>query len=286
MPSAENHIAPESAAIAKSVRDLLLRKGIAKRSQSKKLKEILNLSLSQAHRKMNGSSNWELSQIKQVADFFGEPFESFHTMFSSPIATGDEDMVPAIFAIEGRKLRCLVRIGASLHTVRNVDYVASKADGDEWQVYEAASALESGKYYKVKKLELSLKQTRKLTVAVLDDDEGSADNLCEYLNETGFHAEAFYDIETLSQVVTEKPFDAYVIDWLIGGKTAEALIKLIRTDESIDAPIFLLTGEITTGRAHESEVARIIIDYNVSLYEKPTRLPIIAAKLSKALGIA
>jgi DNA-binding response OmpR family regulator len=127
-----------------------------------------------------------------------------------------------------------------------------------------------------------------LTVAVLDDDEGSADNLCEYLNETGFHAEAFYDIDTLSQVLSEKPFDAYVIDWLIGSKTAESLIKLIRSSETqnLEAPIFLLTGEITTGRAHESEVARIIIDYNVSLHEKPTRLPIIAAKLSKALGIA
>jgi DNA-binding response OmpR family regulator len=154
-------------------------------------------------------------------------------------------------------------------------------------VCEASAATDNVKYYKVKKLELTLKETQKLSVAVLDDDEASADSLSEYLAEVGFHADAYYDLETLIQEVTEGPsgqFDAFVIDWLISGRTAESLIQVIRGKENHKTPIFLLTGEISTGRALESDVARIIMNYNVSLHEKPTRLSIIAAELSKTLG--
>lgn len=286
MSPIDNLASSESAAIAKSVRDLLLRKGIPKRSQCKKLKEILALSLSQAHRKMNGSSNWELAQIRQVADYFDEPFDSLNTIFSAPTPSTEAILTPAKFFIESRELPCLVSIGAPLHTTRNVDYVASQSEGGEWKVVESALAHHDVTYYKVKKLELSLKQARQLTIAVLDDNEVSADNLCDFLLETGFHAEAFYDIDTLEQEMAEKPFDGYVIDWFVGEKTAESLIQLIRTKKGQLTPILLLTGEIITGRAREIEVARIIMEYNVLLQEKPTRLPIIAAELSKVLGVA
>jgi len=288
MSSTDRIIDTESAEIAKSVQNLLLRKGIQKRGQSKKIQEILGLSLSQAHKKLNGSSNWDLAQIRQVADYFGEPFNSLNTMFAAPTSLAEEVLLPAKFCIEARELPCLVCIGAPLHTIKNVNYVASKTKDDQWRVIEAVAAQDNAvAYHKVKKLEISVKQDRQLSVAVLDDNEVSADNLCDFLLEIGFHAEAFYDKELLAHEIEEKPFDAYIIDWLIGQTTAESLIQLIRAKEGHPAaPIFLLTGELTTGRAHESEVARVLVEYDVSIQEKPTRLPIIAAELSKALGTA
>ena len=288
MSSLHSEIDPESATIAKNIHELMLRKGIPKRSQSKKLKEILNLSLSQAHRKMNGTSNWELSQIRQVADFFGEPFDSFGSLFSAEARQANEPLSAGLLVIESRELPCKVQIGALLHTTKNVEFVARHSDNGVWVITEACKATTNDTYYKVKKLELVFKQIRKLSVAVLDDYEASADSLSDYLNATGFHADTFYDIDTLSQAVAEgrqEQFDAFVIDWWVGGKTAESLIQLIRAKEDPTVPILLLTGEMVTGRASESDVARMIVEYNVSLYEKPTRLPIIAANLSKALGV-
>jgi CheY-like chemotaxis protein len=276
----------QSTAIAKSVRDLLIRKGVPKRSQSKKLMEILGLSLSQAHRKLSGSSNWDLVQIKQVADYFGEPFTSLNAIFSEPPASSEKTSIPATFFIEGRELPCFVCVGAPLQTIRNVEYVASKTKENEWRVIETAAAQDHAMYHRVTKLEIALKQAQQLLIAVLDDNEASADNLSDFLVETGFHAEAFYDLDTLAQEIAERTFDAYVIDWLIGQTTAESLIQLIRAKQGRPAPIFLLTGEIDTGRALESDVARVIVEYDVSLQEKPTRLPIITAELSKALGIS
>jgi CheY-like chemotaxis protein len=283
---AEGRNSSESIAIAQSVRNLLIRKGIPKRAQCKKLKEILGLSLSQAHRKMNGASNWELAQIRQVAEYFQEPFDSLNSTFLTPSLPPDEASTPATFILNGRELACLVCIGAPLKTTRNVDYVALKTNDNEWRVIESIIANDRAIYHKVKKLEISLKQAQQLAIAVLDDNEASADNLSDFLVETGFHAEAFYDLETLEQELAERLFDAYVIDWLIGECTAENLIRLIRSKEGRPSPIFLLTGEITTGRAHESDVARVILEYGVTLQEKPTRLPIIVAELSKELGIS
>ncbi len=50
------------------------------------------------------------------------------------------------------------------------------------------------------------------------------------------------------------------------------------------APIFLLTGEVASGRADEDELARVIIQLDVQCREKPVRLPTFTAELHKALG--
>jgi DNA-binding response OmpR family regulator len=114
--------------------------------------------------------------------------------------------------------------------------------------------------------------------------------LTEFLVEVGFHVETFYDLETMIQEVSErqsiggKLYDAYIVDWLVGRVTSEKLIQLVRSNEIKQTPIFLLTGELMTGRALESDVVKAIIKYGVSLHEKPSRLPVIAAELKKILS--
>jgi hypothetical protein len=45
----------------------------------------------------------------------------------------------------------------------------------------------------------------------------------------------------------------------------------------------VLTGELTTGKASESEISQVIRDYDVTCFEKPARLGILVADLSKRL---
>lgn len=289
MPVEITAIDPDSALISSNIRALLTRRGIPKKSHSKKLKEILNLSLSQTHRKLNGSSNWELAQVRRVAEYFNEPVEQLSRLLVSSEKQPEQNYFQAVFFLENRELPCVILVDGPLHSIRRHDYVAYKNASSDWCVCESVNAVDNVKYFKIRELKLVLKETPKLSVAVLDDDEASADNLVEYLIEFGFHAEAFYDQETLIQITEGSEtdghkIDAYVIDWLINGKTSENLVKAIRSSKNSESPIFLLTGEIATGRVRESDVARIIIDYDVSLHEKPTRLSIITAELSKTLG--
>lgn len=276
----------DSASIARSVRDLMAKNGIPTRKQSKELSLILELSFSQAHRKLQGSSPWALDQLKKVTDHYKEPLSTLGMTFAyietSPVKG---EIQEAIFVIGQRELPCLAWVGSPLQTARHVEFVAIKNAG-VWRVVETAAAPENAILYKVEKVEISMKQARVLSIAIIDDAKDSADNLRDYLNEIGFNASSFYDAATFQAAMQKTVFDGFVIDWLLGTHTAEPLIRLIRSSENALAPIFLLTGELLTGRADESEVARVILQFNVACQEKPTRLPIIAAELSKTLGLA
>lgn len=274
-----------SAAVAQSVKDLMLRKGTPDRQLSKKLSEILELSYSQAHRKLSGGVEWAFGDLVIVANYFGEtvsPIRFSGESSPAPLKTSDSASVEAVFVVRDHEIPCRVRVGPILHTLRNVDFVAVNVD-DVWRVVEVEACAEQITKYKVEELHISIKRTVP-SVAIVDDERGFADNLRDYLTECGFNAKSFYDSSSIERAAHEQEFDGFVIDWLLGDQTAESLIRQIRSSLKSSTPIFLLTGEFTTGRADESEVARVIRQFDVVCQEKPARLPIIAAELSKALG--
>ncbi|PJO20216.1 two-component system response regulator, partial [Burkholderia glumae AU6208] len=67
--------------------------------------------------------------------------------------------------------------------------------------------------------------------------------------------------------------------------TAAELVRSIRSSENSGAPIFLLTGKISTGEASEEEIAHIVSHYNARCEEKPVRLPILFAEVARELKI-
>ena len=58
----------------------------------------------------------------------------------------------------------------------------------------------------------------------------------------------------------------------------------VRRSPRPDAAIFLLTGDLLTGKASESDISEVIRRFDVACYEKPARLAILVADLSKRLG--
>jgi len=119
---------------------------------------------------------------------------------------------------------------------------------------------------------------------VVDDDHASADNLRDYLERSGFAAVAIYGLAAFAEQLQTQVFDGIVIDWLFGSQTSAAAIRAVRASENPDAPIFVLTGELLTGKASESEISQVIRNYDVACYEKPARMAILVADLSKRLN--
>ncbi|MCU6501856.1 response regulator [Rugamonas sp. A1-17] len=271
-----------SNSIVEAVKVLMLRNGVSERQQSRKLAEILNLSYSQAHRKLNGGVDWTINQLRIVAENFGEDL--------SAIGLGGDDAEDSVayratvsLGQERTEYPCLVWVGEQLGVNAKVDFVALR-DGDVWNVVEAAHCPEKGLRFRVNKLELVVKQPAAPTIAIIDDEQGFADNLCEYLNDSGFQAFAFYNPVSLERAMEERTFDGYIVDWILGERTAEELIRKIRKSTSQDIPVYLLTGEVITGRVDESEAARVIKQFGVQWKEKPIRMATFAAELQKTLG--
>lgn len=277
-----------SQSIAAAVKDLMHRKQVPERQHSKKLGEILGLSYSQAHRKLNTGADWTIAQLKVVAESFGESLASLGLGDVTTAADGQPVgvMEQGLFVVApGQHVYpCILWLGEQLHTARRVDFVAYK-EKDAWLVVETGQCPDNVVRYKINKLEIVLKQPQVPTVAIVDDEQGFADNMRDFLNESGFKATAFYNATSLERVLHEgTTFDGYIIDWILGQRTAEGLIKQIRFSPSQAAPIFLLTGEVSSGLADQDELARVIIQLDVQIREKPVRLPTFTAELHKALG--
>lgn len=254
---------------------------------SKTLAGLLNLSYSQAHRKLNAGVDWTVSELQTVADHFDEPLASIGLDASG----SGFDEHPASDALVGNfvvvpgehEFPCKLWVGEQLHTTRKVDFVAYQ-EGERWHVVETSACPDGVARHRVNRLEIIVKQPIMPSVAIIDDEKGFADNLRDFLNESGFRATAFYNAVSLERVLQDQTFDGYIVDWILGERTAENLIKQIRHTISPLAPIFLLTGEVTTGVVDESELARVIMTFDVQCREKPIRLPTFTAELLKSLG--
>lgn len=282
MQAAENFF--DFTTIADGVRNLMERRGIPKRRQSKEVSRILNLSFSQAHRKLSGTSPWTLEQLKKITEHFNEPTNTLERpSYRIALSESNGTIHDAMLVIGQRELPCTAWINAPVSSSHHAEFVAIKS-AQGWRILETNTVSDhSTPRYQVDKIELQIQQAHLRHIAVIDDDRNSADNLRDYLNESGFHATAFYDQTALETAMHEVEFDGFVVDWLLGTTTAESLIRAIRLSENSTVPIILLTGQLITGKANESDVARAIMEFNVICQEKPTRLSIVAAELSSAI---
>jgi DNA-binding response OmpR family regulator len=108
--------------------------------------------------------------------------------------------------------------------------------------------------------------------------------MVDVLNALGFEAEAFYDVEGIEHSLTQRRFDAFVVDWLLGHRTSESVIRLVRSNYGKSVPVLLLTGQLETGMADEAELASVVSNYAVTPHEKPMRPVLIAAALNQSLA--
>ncbi|CAD6556058.1 helix-turn-helix domain-containing protein [Paraburkholderia metrosideri] len=277
-------LSPDAIAVAERVRELMSRHGIGKRQQTTELCRILDLSFSQGHRKLRGNSPWTLSQIKKVAEVFGEPAAQLFGAQSLDPGMVGAIAQEAVFCIGATELACTAWVGAALEAGSRPEFVAYSRLG-QWRVARHDGTLYQSAY-EVHKIEIYPRraETDKPTIAVVDDDQASADNLRDYLERSGFAAVAIYGLASFAEQLQTQVFDGVVIDWLFGAQTSAAAIRAVRASENPDAPIFVLTGELLTGKASESEISQVIRNFNVACYEKPARMAILVADLSKRLN--
>lgn len=276
-----------SHSIASTVKDLMHRKQVPERQHAKKLGQILGLSYSQAHRKLKSGVGWTLEQLQVVALFFGESLASIGLV---EVSAGSErpagTMAEGLFVVSAgqHEYPCILWFGEQLHTARRADFVAYQ-QGDAWRVVETFQCPAGVVRHKINKLEIVLRQHQEPAVAILDDDHAAADNLRDFLIDNGFKATAFYSPTALERTVQEgTAFDGYIINWILGPRTAEGLIKQIRFSLNPAAPIFVLTEEASNNLADQDELARVILQLDVQVREKPVRLRTFTAELNKAIG--
>ncbi|MEJ8796968.1 helix-turn-helix domain-containing protein [Trinickia caryophylli] len=276
----------DSLAVAERVRALMSRHGIAKRQQTTELCRILELSFSQGHRKLRGSSPWTLAQIRKVAQAFNEPAAQLVGMGAGAITPADAQAHDALLCVGTAQWPCIAWIAGPANAHRCSEFVAYARAG-QWRVVRCEGTPEPDAC-DVVRIEIHPQRTQvcRPSVAIVDSDHAAAEALRDYLAQNGFAPVLLDGLPAFERALGTQTFDAVVTDWLFGEQTAASAIETLRRSPKPDVPVILLTGELLTGKASESDISELIRRFDVTCYEKPARLAILVADLSKRLGHA
>ena len=261
------------------IRTLLERHGVPRNKHSAVLSDVLKLSYSQANRRLTTPATWALEELRALAESYGETLTDL-------VALGErDDSVDATLSMGLVALPCRVTIGAAVHKPRVGALVATKIDS-QWVVMVANHSLDS-QAYDIKRLIVEPSPATSRRIAVLDDHPDSAQLVVSYLETAGFDPVAFTSLERIA--ASTEHFDGYVLDWIIvKDHITDTVRELVANIRSRDAhcPIVVLTGQMRSGVAAETEIATAMARYRLKFFEKPAPLPMISAALAASFAPA
>ena len=267
----------EASLAVRCVRALLERHGLPKYRQSAWLAEATGLSYSQAHRRLSGTAPWTLEELERVGALFGETI-------AQVVALGQGEArlpVRGTLALGNANLQCQMWLGDPIQNPRMGSVVALKTAAG-WAAVSASEALE-GVTYSIDRIEARPAEVTRKLMAVLDDDRDLTDTICEHLNESGYEARPFYESGALLASAKLRRYDGYVIDWIVGEESALPLIAALRAQDAA-CPIIVLTAQVLAGLVNETDIADAVKTFNLGFSEKPVRMSILSAMLSRAFA--
>jgi ActR/RegA family two-component response regulator len=256
------------------VRALLNRHDVPSARHVTTIAEVLAVPYTPAYRRMNGTVAWEIEEIEKIAAHFGE---SLADVF---VHREVMDELPAILVAGPVRVPCRLVPGSAVRDPERNSLVAVRL-GEQWMVVPAADA-GVGPCFEVSSMRVLGHGERRWRIAVLDDDAEETSSLAQHFSDRGCEVQAFTRIEDLVPSMKLRPFDGFVIDWILAEGSAAELVGMIRADDR-DCPIAVLTGKIRSDVMVEPAVAEAVSTYKLFFFEKPTRLPIISAQLLQAL---
>ncbi|MCW7539896.1 helix-turn-helix domain-containing protein [Aquabacterium sp. A7-Y] len=272
----------EAREVGRLVAALLSRHGVPERSHASRVAEVLGLNDATARKKLRGAVGWRLLEVQTLAAHFDE---GLHTVFAEavrPPVPAAPAAAPATFLLGGRQLACMARIGAPLG-YRAAAAIAAVQTHTGWWL-GVPRELPDGPRHAVLQVELAPTEAEtQPRIAVLDDDALLADTVADFFLAAGYACEAFYTSRALVQACSERRYDGFVVDWLLGGgETAQQVCREIRQAHPT-APLLLLTGQLRDGTANESELAATMRQHDVLLFEKPVYPRVLAAAIDNRL---
>jgi len=269
----------QDSALHMQIRHTLAVHGIPPRQQASLVASLCDISPSQARRKLQGSA-WLFEEIQTLAKFCGCAIESL-TQTNGNTQSGMPQKANLI--VEGRKLEGDMVIGKLLcpKDVATTPLVVMHVNG-EWLI-GTPSTLEQwqpgGPRYALERFSLTqARSSKKMHVAVLDDDHLAAQSLCDWLAHSELDATAFTSSAELLNADLMR-FDAFIVDFILGhDQNATAAIEHIRRLRP-EVPIALLTGRLKDGTTTEEDLTRMMRSQQVLFFEKPIRPALLTATL-------
>uniref|UniRef100_A8GJ56 Response regulator receiver protein n=1 Tax=Serratia proteamaculans (strain 568) TaxID=399741 RepID=A8GJ56_SERP5 len=266
-------------ALGEIIAKALAMKGIPKQKHISHTSRVLDITTAAAQKKMTGASNWEVSQLIKVIESIDMKVSDFFDIYNYSV-----NEVHAATWYDGKaNIKCKIYLSTA-NSNEPTEYSALKIN-DEWVVFHTDDIkdevlFESKRNIDIIQLYPQKQNIKKHRIAILDDEKNIVDSLQEIIANKEYLVDAFYDITSLEDSLKHHPYDAYILDWVVGTKTVFNTIKVIRNSENKNAMILVLTGQLP-GIA-DSEISSAINDYDITgPYEKPIKASVIKSLINK-----
>lgn len=266
-------------ALGEIIAKALAMKGIPKQKHISHTSRVLDITTAAAQKKMTGASSWEVSQLIKVIASIDMKMSDFFDIYNYSV----NEMHAATWYDGKADIKCKIYLSTA-NSNETTEYSALKIN-DKWVVFHTDDIkdeilFESKRNIDIIQLYPQKQNVKKHRIAILDDEKNIVDSLQEIIASNEYLVDAFYDVKSLEDSVRYNPYDAYILDWVVGTKTVFNTIKEIRNSENKNAMILILTGQLL-GIA-DSEIASAINDYDIiGPYEKPIKASVIKSSINK-----
>ncbi|UAN25013.1 response regulator (plasmid) [Enterobacter sp. JBIWA003] len=246
------------------IKNLLLNKGIAEHKLASTISSILGIHYNTAKQKLDGKRSFAFEELKSIFLYF------------------NEDIIPqkkhnCVYIINNIHKRCNVDVeyvGEINNLNENETYAIKK---DDIYIINGNIKPEGSEYYKI----VSIDFLPAPEIAILDNHDDILNVLSKISNRYGINTKTFNTTDQLEKSMKDHTYDGYILDWLLDfNETPENLICKIRTKQNPPSFIILLTGELIH---NEKQISKMIIDYGITLLEKPTKPLILSSFLLSKL---
>lgn len=257
------------------VRALLNRHDVPSMRHVTTIAQVIGCGHQAAYRRLGGGVAWEIEEIEKLANHFGE---SLAQVFA---ATDPLQTASAVLVAGGHRIACELVVGGPLREREPNTLVAAKA-GEQWLVMPAPEG-GVGPVFEVQQLTVSSRTNWRPRVAILDDEVSAVASLAQYFSDQGCDAQAFSRVEDLVAHMKARPFDGYVIDWVLSEGPAAELIAMIVAEDP-HCSIAILTGKMEKDISVGPAVTAAVSAYQLQFFQKPTPPSIIVTALKRSMA--
>jgi CheY-like chemotaxis protein len=247
--------------ISRAIQALLDRHGVPERRRNTTLEAAAGMKYQQVRRRMTGETSWNVDEIKRLASHFGEP------VFKLLGALVDDAGQPAVLKVAGLQIACSVWPGEAIAGHKAVGPLVAAQDGEsgEWEVL--LSAVAAGRaVHEIRRVVFEAEEPRR--VAIIDDDEATAEAIVQVLRQKGLEAISYSNAEHVRSTLETTTFDGYIVDWQLGEQDARDVLQLIRR-RTAAAPLIVLVDTLTDSQ--EAQFEEVTATFRAQLFVKPAR---------------
>ncbi|HGJ5890442.1 MAG TPA: helix-turn-helix domain-containing protein [Arsenophonus apicola] len=245
---------------------LLNKKGITQRKHASTIANILGIQYKSAKQKLDKKRGIKLSEIITIFKYFNEPFKIKRNH-------------NCVYIVNDVHKICNINVCNKIVTHFEDGCMHAIKKDDIFIIYEdKTKMLEAGnQIYQIKNIEF-LPAPK---IAILDNDIDLLNLLKKITKRYGIEADTYQTKEELSKKMNKENYQAFIIDWLLDfNETSEDLIKKIDISEEESKKIIILTGQLEN---YEKNIGDIILNYDITLIEKPAKPLIISSILLSSL---